>query len=235
MADARKRTTSRAMVASRAKVCFYPNSNIIPENYVYQQKYVPPFSTNYINLCFIICRKYILSWNWPTDGDNLLLTYVEGHTSPRCVHILFYNSALPQWPWRLFLKQIQGTENLIQRMNTPRPRPKAEEHSLQIILCRIWGSPAVVMNSAFFWVIAPFSPYVNRCFGGKYHLHLQGKNHPSRKPSIMWLATLKRRMIRFSETSVHTQTARRYTQEAVDIQPQILQTLLIFVICDYVV
>jgi hypothetical protein len=33
---------------------------------------------------------------------------------------------------------------------------------------------AVAMNVATFWDIAPCSPYVNRCFGGKYHLHLQG-------------------------------------------------------------
>jgi hypothetical protein len=32
---------------------------------------------------------------------------------------------------------------------------------------------AVVMNVAMFWDIAPYSPYVNRRFGGMYHLHLQ--------------------------------------------------------------
>jgi hypothetical protein len=31
----------------------------------------------------------------------------------------------------------------------------------------------VVMNVAIFWDIAPCSSYVNQCFGGKYHLHLQ--------------------------------------------------------------
>jgi hypothetical protein len=30
------------------------------------------------------------------------------------------------------------------------------------------------MNVAIFRNIAPCSPYVNRCFGGMYHLHLQG-------------------------------------------------------------
>jgi hypothetical protein len=33
---------------------------------------------------------------------------------------------------------------------------------------------AVVMND-----IAPFSSYVNRRFGGTYHLYLQGRNHNS--------------------------------------------------------
>jgi hypothetical protein len=28
---------------------------------------------------------------------------------------------------------------------------------------------------AIFWDIAPCSPYVNRCFRGTYHLHLQGR------------------------------------------------------------
>jgi hypothetical protein len=31
------------------------------------------------------------------------------------------------------------------------------------------------MNVAIFWDIAPCSRYVNRCFGGTYHLHLQGR------------------------------------------------------------
>jgi hypothetical protein len=31
----------------------------------------------------------------------------------------------------------------------------------------------VVMNVAVVWDIAPFIPYVNRRFGGSYHLHLQ--------------------------------------------------------------
>jgi hypothetical protein len=29
-------------------------------------------------------------------------------------------------------------------------------------------------NVAIFWNLAPCSPYVNRRFGGTYHLHLQG-------------------------------------------------------------
>jgi hypothetical protein len=34
---------------------------------------------------------------------------------------------------------------------------------------------AVVMSVAFFWYIAPRSPYVNGRFGGLYRLHLQGR------------------------------------------------------------
>jgi hypothetical protein len=34
---------------------------------------------------------------------------------------------------------------------------------------------AAVINTAFFWDTAPFSPYVNGCFGGTYKLHLQGR------------------------------------------------------------
>jgi hypothetical protein len=33
----------------------------------------------------------------------------------------------------------------------------------------------VVTNVAIFWDIAPCTPYVNRRFGGTYHLHLQGR------------------------------------------------------------
>jgi hypothetical protein len=32
---------------------------------------------------------------------------------------------------------------------------------------------AVVTNVAIFWDIAPCSSYMNRCFGGTYHLYLQ--------------------------------------------------------------
>jgi hypothetical protein len=34
---------------------------------------------------------------------------------------------------------------------------------------------AVVMNASIFWDIANCSPYLNRGFGGKYRLHLQGR------------------------------------------------------------
>jgi hypothetical protein len=45
------------------------------------------------------------------------------------------------------------------------------------------GSCLSNLNADIFWDIAPCSPYVNRRFGGKYPLHLQGKNQPSKKLS----------------------------------------------------
>jgi hypothetical protein len=33
---------------------------------------------------------------------------------------------------------------------------------------------ALTMKNAVFWDVAPYSSCVNRCFGGTYHLHLQG-------------------------------------------------------------
>jgi hypothetical protein len=41
---------------------------------------------------------------------------------------------------------------------------------------------AVVMKVAFIWDITPCGPYVSRCFRGMYHLHLQGRKLPSKKP-----------------------------------------------------
>jgi hypothetical protein len=40
------------------------------------------------------------------------------------------------------------------------------------------------MNPAIFWDIAPFSPYVNQCFGGTYHFHLQGRKSAEHETSV---------------------------------------------------
>jgi hypothetical protein len=42
---------------------------------------------------------------------------------------------------------------------------------------------AVVINIVIFRDIAPCSPYVNRRFGGTYHLHLQGLKSVEQDPS----------------------------------------------------
>jgi hypothetical protein len=80
---------------------------------------------------------------------------------------------------------------------------------------------AVVMNVALFWDIAPCSPYVNRRFGGIYHIY-RVENHPSKEPRCSrWPASsmlvscsdkfyLEDRGDMFHETSVHVRTTQRY-------------------------
>jgi hypothetical protein len=43
---------------------------------------------------------------------------------------------------------------------------------------------AVVMDAVIFWDIALCSPYVNRRFGGTYHLHLQGRKSDERNRRV---------------------------------------------------
>jgi hypothetical protein len=59
------------------------------------------------------------------------------------------------------------------------------------------------MNVTIFWDIAPCSPYVNRRFGGTYHLYLQGRK------SVMEGTSLQQ---------VHIRTTRRYIPEVGNIQ-----------------
>jgi hypothetical protein len=47
-----------------------------------------------------------------------------------------------------------------------------------IIFVRFEVFTAVTMKNAFFWDVAPCRYFVNRCFGGTYHLHLQGIRNP---------------------------------------------------------
>jgi hypothetical protein len=47
---------------------------------------------------------------------------------------------------------------------------------------------AVVMNIAIFWVMAPCSSCVNRCFGRKYHLSLQGRKSAEQETSVQQVA-----------------------------------------------
>jgi hypothetical protein len=42
---------------------------------------------------------------------------------------------------------------------------------------------AVIMKVAILWDLAPCSPYINQGFGGKYHLHFQGRK--SSEPSYL--------------------------------------------------
>jgi hypothetical protein len=49
---------------------------------------------------------------------------------------------------------------------------------------------AVTMNNAVFWDVAPCRYCVNRRFGGKYRLNLQGRNTRERGTSVSrWLQT----------------------------------------------
>jgi hypothetical protein len=72
-----------------------------------------------------------------------------------------------------------------------------------------------VLNIAIFWDTSPYSPYVNRRFGGMHHLHLQGRKSAEQKTSLqqVFRQTLKLEDIRSSETAVHIQTTRRYIPE----------------------
>jgi hypothetical protein len=82
------------------------------------------------------------------------------------------------------------------------------------------------MKNAIFWDVAPCRSYVNRRFGGKYRLHLQGRKIGERGNSVRCLqlsahagssladfSTLKMEAIRSSETSVHIRSARRRIPE----------------------
>jgi hypothetical protein len=83
---------------------------------------------------------------------------------------------------------------------------------------------------AIFWDIAPFSPYVNRRFGGKYHLHLKLPSHLLH--AGFWLgrfSALKMEVIRSTETSVYIQTARRYIPEDDSINNYRCDTLIPYI------
>jgi hypothetical protein len=78
----------------------------------------------------------------------------------------------------------------------------------------------VTMKNAVFQDVASYRSCVNRCFGGTYRLHLQGRQIRERRTSVSrWLlvpllpSTLKMEAIRSSETSVHTRSTRRYIPE----------------------
>jgi hypothetical protein len=81
----------------------------------------------------------------------------------------------------------------------------------------------MVMKNIIFWDITPCSPLsVNRCFGGTYRLHLQGRRNKFSKKAggkqnilaELISSTPKMEAICSSETSVETQrTARRHIPE----------------------
>jgi hypothetical protein len=77
-----------------------------------------------------------------------------------------------------------------------------------------WSS-LVQSNVAIIWDIAPCSLYVNCCFGGTYHLHLQGRK--SAKPESAFLigrfSTLKIQVKCSSITSVHILTTWHHTPQ----------------------
>jgi hypothetical protein len=53
-----------------------------------------------------------------------------------------------------------------------------------MVLNRISGSHSDSYEFAIFRDIAPCSPYVDRCFGGTYHLHLQGRKSAEQETSL---------------------------------------------------
>jgi hypothetical protein len=80
---------------------------------------------------------------------------------------------------------------------SPSPWESVVQSTINIKQCRIWGSHSgslVVMKVAIFWDIAPCSPYVNRSFGGTFHLHLHGRK------------SAEQRVAGSSKTSVHIRT-----------------------------
>jgi hypothetical protein len=84
---------------------------------------------------------------------------------------------------------------------------------------------AVVMYVATFRDIAPYSPYVYRCFRWTYRLHLQGLISAYALSHLLyvgfllgWFSALKIIVISSSETSVHIRTTRCYIPEDCNIQ-----------------
>jgi hypothetical protein len=74
----------------------------------------------------------------------------------------------------------------------------------------------VDMNYDIFWDIPQCSTYVNRRFGGTYHLCLQGWKSAEEETSVQQVAgqvTLNIEVICSSETSVYIRTTRRYIPE----------------------
>jgi hypothetical protein len=86
---------------------------------------------------------------------------------------------------------------------------------------------AAVTNAAIFRDTAPCSPQVGWCFGGTYHIHLQGRNQRSKKPAcsrrsawrsfshqLEWKAirTLHHKQIKSNLDRPHTHTHTHTTQ-----------------------
>jgi hypothetical protein len=42
-----------------------------------------------------------------------------------------------------------------------------------------------IMRVAILWDIAQFIPYMNRCFGGMYYFHLQGRKSTEQETSLL--------------------------------------------------
>jgi hypothetical protein len=90
---------------------------------------------------------------------------------------------------------------------------------------------AVVMNVAIFWDVAQCSLFVNRRFGGTYHLLLQGWKSAEQETSVQqvsrpkhagfllgWFWALRMEVIFFSETLLHIRTTRRYIRDDGNVQ-----------------
>jgi hypothetical protein len=75
------------------------------------------------------------------------------------------------------------------------------------------------MHSAILWDIAPCIPYVKRRLGRTYHFHLEGRKSAWARHLLHagvflgWFSTLKKEVIRSSETSVYKRTTRRSIPE----------------------
>jgi hypothetical protein len=68
-----------------------------------------------------------------------------------------------------------------------------------------------IMKNAVFWDVTTCRYCVNRCFGGTYRPHFQGREIRERGTNVSrWLQTVNRRS---SETSLHTRSARRHIPE----------------------
>jgi hypothetical protein len=83
------------------------------------------------------------------------------------------------------------------------------------------------MKNAVFWDVTLCKSCVNKCFGGTYRLHFQGRKIRERGTSLRRylqppvhagyslanISTLKMEAIRSSETSVYTRSTRRHIPE----------------------
>jgi hypothetical protein len=122
-----------------------------------------------------------------------------------------------EWPWKLAYSKILRS-------------PSVTDCN---ILYRILGSHSGSCEFfAIFSYIAPCIPYVNRRFGGKYHLHIHVENQPKTSHLLQagflvrLIFDLKMEGIHSSETSVHIWTTRRYIPEGGNSHRNILFFLL---------
>jgi hypothetical protein len=94
-------------------------------------------------------------------------------------------------------------------------------HFWFVLRCR--QKETITMKNAVFWDVAPCRFCVNRCFGGTYRLHLQGRKIRERETSVSrWLQPNK------IYTAPHPR--RRHSSWSPPWKPHIVQTITRYII-----